>query len=326
MRPNTTTHNRLTVGDHKTHLDLFSGIGGFALAAAWAGYRTVGFCECDEYCQKILTARFGAVMADAASEGRRLRRTSKAVHESGKKQRFAGCGSLLLIHPDIQRLDGRLYRGIDLLTGGFPCQPVSQAGKQRGEKDDRWLWPEMVRVTNEARPRYVLAENVAGLITMGLDAVLSDLESIGYAARPVVIPACSVYAPHRRNRVWILAMADAEVESERAGLREEEEGGERRRRSGDCGVRETGQGECGETPQAGRIAERGLGGEDDGLSSGMEFVEGFGAMRQTWADGSWEEGVPRIATGQPNRIARLKALGNAIVPQVAYEIIKAIPS
>jgi len=157
--------------NERTHLDLFSGIGGFALAAQWNGIRTVGFCEREPYCKQLLSERWPGVPI---------------------------CG-------DICQLDGRLYRGVWLLTGGFPCQPFSFAGKRLGAEDDRAIWPEMLRVINQARPTWVLGENVPGIINVELDRVLSDLERIGYPSRTFVVPACAVDAHHRRDRVWIVA-------------------------------------------------------------------------------------------------------------------------
>ena len=177
-----------------THLDLFSGIGGFALAAQWNGFRTVAFCEKEPYAQQVLRERFRGVP----------------------------------IHADICTLNGADYRGVALVTGGFPCQPFSVAGKRRGKEDDRHLWPEMLRVIAQARPAWVVGENVAGIINMELDSVLSDLESEGYAARPFVIPACGVDAKHRRNRVWIVAKSNAE----RCGRRAHDQGQETPERIG----------------------------------------------------------------------------------------------
>lgn len=157
----------------RTHLDLFSGIGGFALAAQWAGCRTVAFCERDKFCQAVLKKHWPEVPC----------------------------------HEDICKLDGTQYRGVDLLTGGFPCQPFSCAGKRRGKEDDRYLWPEMLRVITEAGPDWVLGENVTGIINLELDGCISDLESAGYAVQAFVIPVCAVDARHRRDRVWILAHA-----------------------------------------------------------------------------------------------------------------------
>lgn len=114
------------------------------------------------------------------------------------------------LHPDIFTLNGADYAGVDLLTGGFPCQPFSVAGKRLGKADDRAIWPEMLRVIREAKPTWIIGENVAGIVTMELDNILSDLESLGYSAWPLVIPACAVDARHRRDRVWIIARRNVE--------------------------------------------------------------------------------------------------------------------
>ena len=153
-------------------LDLFSGIGGFSIAADWLGWETVAFCEQDKFCQKVLKKHWPDVP----------------------------------IFDDIKTLKGDEINGpIDIICGGFPCQPWSTAGKRRGADDDRHLWPEMLRVVQETRPRWVIGENVAGIIRMGLDAVLADLEAEGYACQSFVIPACGIGAQHRRDRVWIVA-------------------------------------------------------------------------------------------------------------------------
>jgi len=155
-----------------TVLDLFSGIGGFSLGLERAGMQTVAFCENDKFCQKVLAKHWPDIP----------------------------------IHENIEELDGRQYRGtVDLVCGGFPCQPFSVAGKQRGSEDDRALWPEMLRVIREVEPAWVIGENVSGIINMELDNVLSDLENSGYSCQTFVIPACAVDAPHRRDRVWIIA-------------------------------------------------------------------------------------------------------------------------
>ena len=158
--------------NERTHLDLFSGIGGFALAAQWAGFRTVAFCERELFCQFVLKKHWPEVP----------------------------------IHDDICKLDGAQYRGVDLLTGGFPCQPVSYSGKRKGKEDDRWLWPEMLGVISESKPRWVISENVDGLDGLGLDDCISDLEALGYeVAPPLEIPAGALNAAQQRNRFWILA-------------------------------------------------------------------------------------------------------------------------
>ena len=164
--------NRRTM---KSHVDLFSGIGGFALAASWAGYHTEVFCERDEFCRKVLEKRWPGVP----------------------------------VVSDIFDFDGAEYAGADLLTGGFPCQPYSVAGKRLGAEDDRALWPQMLRVVSRVRPRWVVAENVAGFVDMALDDVLSDLEKEGYQTGAVVLPACAVDAQHRRDRVWIVAHSNS---------------------------------------------------------------------------------------------------------------------
>src|SRR5262245_11546836 len=181
-----------------THIDLFSGIGGFALAAQWAGFKTVCFVEIDEYCQEIIKKNFGAV---ADTERKRFSNSTGGM-DSG----FVGhCGT---IYSDIRTFNGTAYRGAALLTGGFPCQPFSQAGKRRGKEDDRYLWPEMLRVIQESKPHWVLAENVAGIVNMELDGVLSDLEGEGYECQAFIIPACAIDARHRRDRVWIVGHAE----------------------------------------------------------------------------------------------------------------------
>ena len=231
------------MNDQRTHIDLFSGIGGFALAANAAGFRTRVFCEQDDYCAKVLRRHWPNVP----------------------------------IIPDVKEFDGARWKGADLLTGGFPCQPFSNAGLKLGKEDnDRYLWPEMFRVIKEARPRFVLAENVTPLVRLALDEVLSDLGSEGYSCGTVVLPACAVNASHRRPRCWVLAYANSE-----------------RGRGGEC-----------EREYA----------TDAGEPSGSPELRNWDT----------EPDVGRVAHGIPHRTHRLKALGNAIVPQVAYEILKLI--
>ena len=159
-------------------LDLFSGIGGFSLGLDRAGMQTVAFCEIDPFCRKALARHWPETP----------------------------------IYHDIRSLSQRRLHHdrippIDIICGGYPCQPFSIAGKQRGERDPRHLWPEMYRLIREIRPRWIICENVAGHVELGLDTVLNDLATIDYAATPFVIPACAVGAPHRRDRVWIVAHA-----------------------------------------------------------------------------------------------------------------------
>jgi len=319
----------------KTHLDLFSGIGGFALACRWNNIQTVGFVEYEDYPRRVLSKQFPGIP----------------------------------LFGDICDFDATPFRGVDLLTGGFPCQPFSAAGKQRGKKDDRYLWKEMLRVIVEAQPRWVLAENVAGLINMALDTVLADLEAQNYATGTVILPACSQNALHRRDRVWIIARNAWDSTSDRGSQIRQVSGRSDSNPRGICAdVAHTSkfrpqkqrpelkttrfkrvgedvahsdsirpQGEWGEDHSEGWQIKDGptglcngarsysktegslfkphLGGGTDGLSSGLDF-------RRQWGDGTWEEGVPRVTTEKKNRTHRLKALGNAIVPQIAYELIR----
>lgn len=159
-----------------THASLFSGIGGFDLAAEWMGWENKFHCEWNEFGQKILK------------------------HYWPQSELFT----------DITKSDFTKYANtIDVLTGGFPCQPYSGAGKRLGKEDERHLWPQMLRAIREIAPRYVVGENVRGLTNwnggMVFDEVCTDLENLGYQVAPFLIPACAVNAPHRRERIWFVA-------------------------------------------------------------------------------------------------------------------------
>jgi len=160
-----------------TQIELFAGIGGFGLAGHWAGIETVCQVEIDPWCLKRLAKNF------------------PHAHR----------------HADIKTFDGTPWRGVDIVSGGFPCQPFSVAGQRKGKTDDRALWGEMLRVIRTIRPAWVVGENVAGIISMELDTVLADLEGIGYTCQAFVVPACAVNALHRRDRVWIVAHAQSPI-------------------------------------------------------------------------------------------------------------------
>ena len=161
------------------HGSLFSGIGGFELAAEWTGWTNVFHCEWNKFGQQVLKHHF-----------------PKSIS-----------------YEDITKTDFTIHRGdIDVLTGGFPCQPYSMAGKRLGKADERHLWPEMLRVIRETSPSYVVGENVRGLVSWNgglvFDEVQADLEALGYEVLPVLLPACAVGAPHRRDRVWFVAYCE----------------------------------------------------------------------------------------------------------------------
>jgi len=332
-----------------TNVDLFSGIGGFSLAAQWAGFRTICFCEIDPFCQEVLKARFGAV-ADTEYDGRSTAtkrnrggesREGRTETSDGIKQfKGSNCQSPLLI-PDIRDFDGTRFRGATLLTGGFPCQPFSCAGKRRGKADDRHLWPEMLRVISEARPTWVLGENVAGIVNMELEQVCADLEGEGYEVQPIIIPACAVNAPHRRDRVWILGRRkDADdPEGGRCGLRysQYKRSGKRKvntSANADSDAPDT-EGRKTQSAKQGRLHAE-LGGTDSDApdarikESGRLSNIGREGMASPWENG-WDTPWPEVAArlcgiydGVSRRVDRLKALGNSIVPQVAFQIIKVI--
>jgi len=328
------------------HVDLCSGIGGFALGFQWAGLsRPVLFCDIEAWSRQVLAKHWPDVPI------------AEDVKELASDPR-------------------RLVPDCDILTAGYPCQPFSQAGVRRGEEDDRHIWPEIFTIVQAKRPTWCVFENVSGHISLGLDQVLSDLESKGYAVQPFVVPACAVDAPHRRDRVWIVANSDDSGQPASAGPRQDNRNQPRddtRRRSAD--VADTG---C--QRQGAEVS--GLGGQSiNGSAAGQrtETRDGFADGRQVFPYADSERGcsgdaqrqdatdvgqpsrcqrhdarrvgagvtqpsvggmadglstwldeprdIPRVATGVKQRAARLKGLGNAIVPQIAMQIgltIKAV--
>jgi DNA (cytosine-5)-methyltransferase 1 len=229
------------------HFSLFTGIGGIDLAAEWAGFQTVGQCEWADYPTKVLEKHWPNVP--------RWRDVRDVTADSFRER--TGLST------------------VDLISGGFPCQPFSIAGERRGKEDDRYLWPEMLIVISELRPTWVLGENVAGIIKLALDDVLSSLKSIGYSTQAFVIPACAVNADHRRDRVFIVAYTGGK------GLE---------------GIHET--------------------------SDRVEMQ-----LSSEYFPGNFRKATPRVLRrnhGIPNWMDRIKCLGNAVVPQQVYPILKAI--
>ena len=318
-----------------THLSLFSGIGGLDIAAEMAGFRTVGQCEWADYPTKVLEKHWPSMP--------RWR--------------------------DIRTLTGGSFyertglRTVDVVSGGFPCQPFSVAGKRRGKEDDRYLWPEMLRVISELRPAWVVGENVAGIVNMALDEVLADLESIGYACQAFIIPACAVDAAHRRDRCAIIAnrygaglqaQGPKQQTARVAGIREDvahaesiglqgvrpggdKIGGTRPERR--CDVLSDTDNGCrtlrrdGELPaveeSGGAWANHGGGTPEHGGGERRAAQPGLGRVVDgvpAWVDGYWlnEPDIPRITAEKKNRVDRLKCLGNAVVWRQFYPIFEAI--
>jgi DNA (cytosine-5)-methyltransferase 1 len=222
-------------------ISLFSGIGGIDLGLEATGYfKTVLFNEIDPFCQKVLKRHWPDVPIIA----------------------------------DVKDVNGKEIQA-DVVVGGFPCQPFSVAGKKGGSFDERYLWPEMLRVIKDAKPFIVIGENVPGIInlSLGLETCIFDLETAGYEVQCFNIPACGVQAPHRRYRVFIIAMANIDIK------------------------RLQGYGEKYQLRESKR-------------------------EKQTSGNSWWksEPNVDRVAYGIPFRVDRIKALGNAVVPQISYVI------
>jgi DNA (cytosine-5)-methyltransferase 1 len=300
------------------HIDLFSGIGGFAIAVetVWGKDVTHIFCDNDKFCQQVLKKHWpeARVVEDIRAF------TNAAIAQPVLAELQAG---------------GRIARGEDLtiLTGGFPCQPFSNAGRKRGDQDDRYLWPEMLRVIREQKPDWVVGENVAGIINMALDQVCADLEGEGYEVRPVVLPAAALNAPHRRDRVWIIASRTGSRRARGSAGIQAEEGLEARPKM---------PGKLAGRPQrphrldAQNPGRKRSGGRRDGNTpgSGWQVQDARPDWTRDWAEIAGElcrvdDGLPVRLDGfelskPAHRAQRLKSLGNAIVPQVAEEIFKAI--
>lgn len=293
-----------------THFSCFTGIGGIDLAAEWAGFETVGQVEFADYPYQVLCKHWPDV----------------------PKWR------------DIRNVTGDIIRkqsngkSPSLLSGGFPCQPFSYAGNRKGKEDNRFLWPEMFRLVQELRPSWFVGENVPGIITLALDQTITDLESIGYSVRTFDIPACAVGAFHIRRRIFIVANSNdrplhkkSKVCSGRNTSKFSIEKLADTNRSG-CvhGQTQEHSAEAGINAQCQFISSRpdvsiSHGFNDDNRRHGTGQVSQFEASglsgREYWSS---EPGVGRVVDGLPDRVDRIKCLGNAVVPQQVYPILKAI--
>jgi DNA (cytosine-5)-methyltransferase 1 len=269
------------------HGSLFSGIGGFDLAAEWIGWENMFHCEWNPFGQKVLKYYW----PNAISYG------------------------------DITKTDFNVHRGkIDILTGGFPCQPYSTAGTRKGKEDNRHKWPQMLRAIREIQPTWVVGENVPGLLNwergMVLAEIKADLEAAGFEVFPsLVLPACGKNAPHRRDRLWVVAYSKSNFSIN--GIRNERYG------SQEISEERSYEFIASTNSHNGRLQGK----LDNGIISkiGQERKEQFAInVSSAWQEFPTQSPLCGRDDGIPNRVDRIKALGNAIVPQVAYEIFKAI--
>lgn len=235
------------------------------------------------------------------------------------------CQQVLAKHwPDVKRYSDVRECGshnlepVDVICGGFPCQPHSVAGQRRGASDDRDLWPEYRRIIEELKPAYIIGENVPGIITTILDQVLSDLEHLEYSCQPFIIPACGFDAPHKRDRVFIVAHSNAAQRWPQFTEGKRNQGGDDSDSLQRWQEISSGFGAGGQTRLMGDSSGKGLEKwESQRINTSKEQQAIIGASRKI---GEWwtvEPGVGRVANGVPNRVDRLRALGNAVVPQVA---------
>lgn len=305
-----------------THLSLFSGIGGIDLAAEWAGFKTVAFVERDKFCQKVLAKNFpGVPIHDDIKEFGAKDVAHASVQSNGKASQ-AACP----IGSERDTRNDAVWRGrkptIHLLSGGFPCQPFSVAGKRKGVSDERFLWDEMLRVIREVQPLWVLGENVRGLLSIDggrtFGTIIHELAEVGYRVGWGVYGACHVAAPHRRERVFIVASSGGRREGEIISNKEA----------------------FAKTRGRYRNALASLGAGEDVANAENSHWRTNGwceARRISWEPGrssckarpncdGWatEPNVGRVAHGVPNRVDRLRALGNAVVPQQVFPILNAI--
>lgn len=284
--------------DNLTHLSLFSGIGGLDLAAEWAGFTTIGQCEFADYPTKVLEKHWPDVP--------RWR--------------------------DIRTLTGESFyertglRTVDVISGGFPCQPFSVAGKQKGKEDDRYLWPEMLRIIRELAPRWIVGENVHGIMRIAAADVVKDLEREGYDVVVFDFEAAAVGAPHRRERIAFVGNTHGERKQQSCG--QQREGGGRAGDASEAVANTNGQRRKEQYLPA-EFAEAARGNGKAVCNTHQRRCDGkLGREhahkpeeRCRWAA---EPDVGRVAHGVPHRVDRLRCLGNAVVPQQFFPIFRAI--
>jgi DNA (cytosine-5)-methyltransferase 1 len=282
-----------------THASLFSGIGGFDLAAEWIGWDNIFHCEWNHFGQRVL------------------------AHHFPNSQSYN----------DITKTDFSIHSGkIDVLTGGFPCQPYSTAGLRKGKTDERHLFPEMLRAIKEIKPKWVIGENVRGLVSWGggvvFNEVCDDLEREGYEVQPFLIPAASVNAPHQRQRIWFVAYSNYKGRS--CELRKiQKENGEISQRNNNAKFSNTNNVITYNSFSSRRGKNEWVRNRESNINYKID-EKGIWSnfpTKPTICGGN--DGIPREleSTTFPKwRKESIKAYGNAIVPQVAYEIFKAIQS
>lgn len=274
----------LTVGS------LFAGVGGFDLGLEWASMKILWRVEKEDFCLKVLERHWP------------------------RSKRYS----------DIKEVNTNELETVDLICGGFPCQPFSIAGKQRGKEDDRYLWPEMLRIIAGLKPRWVIGENVANFQRMGLDDAISDLESIGYTTWPVIIPACALGAWHRRDRVFIIAHSNRDRCDSGGDYKRKRPIQSHEEWNSEKGHQEWNRGEydsrkiCKDVSNPdsfGKSQQEGCQQDQRRWISncGQESISGW----EYWAA---EPGVGRVANGIPDRMDRIRAIGNAVVPQIVEVI------
>lgn len=288
------------------HGSLFSGIGGFDLASEWMGWENVFHCEWNEFGQKVLKYYW-----------------PKSI-----------------TYNDITKTDFSIHRGkIDILTGGFPCQPYSMAGKRKGKEDERHLWPEMLRAIREIQPSWVVGENVLGLVNWNaglvFEEVQAELEAQGYEVQPYVLPAASVNAPHKRDRVWFVAYSDHKGRSSGLGQVQSKDGKvsqwDNNAKSSDSSIQSNASDSLRnghESWKEGKLSEKGTQSNDKQFERCNKFSRANFEMFPISAPiCSRNDGIPSKLDGitfPKWRNESIKAGGNAIVPQVVYQIFKAI--